>query len=288
MGPGDTLLVQDNRAFRFNLYAPDGSSAGSFRMQLEERRPEQFRATASGAIAEQFEPRVSRSETGLENPRGGILRLATDGTVIDTFLTFPSVTPRGPDGRPLRGGQYYTPKMTWDLTDSAELVCGRNDEYRITVYSNRQLERIITRPFESRPIADSEKEAIRESFYARWAAAGLRKERVDRMWSSSHIADFYPAFNELAVGPMGTIWAQHVQRVSDLTDEEDFGPDKLGARDWDVFEAEGRFLGVVTLPQRFTPTVFRADKIYGVWRDEFDVQYVVRLRIVGDLVVGAT
>lgn len=288
MGPGDTVLVQDNRAFRFNRYAPDGSSAGSFRMELEERRPEEFNATASGVIAEQFEPRLSRTEAGIEIPNGGILRLATDGAVIDTLLTFPSTTPREPDGRPLRGGQYYTPKMTWDLTDSAELVCGRNDEYRITVYSNRQLERIITRPFESGPIADSEKEAIRESFYARWAAFGLPRERINRMWSSTHIADFYPAFHELAVGPMGTIWAQHVQRVSDLGDEEDFGPDKLGAREWDVFDTHGRFLGVVTLPQRFTPVDFRADKIYGVWRDELDVQFVVRFRIVGDLGIDAT
>jgi hypothetical protein len=30
------------------------------------------------------------------------------------------------------------------------------------------------------------------------------------------------------------------------------------------------------------PRLFRRDRIYGVWQDEFDVQYVMRLRIVGD------
>ena len=74
--------------------------------------------------------------------------------------------------------------------------------------------------------------------------------------------------------------AQHVQRVSDLVDEEDFGPDELGASEWDVFDAQGRFLGVVGMPERFTAMVFRDDRIYGLWRDEFGVQYVVRLRIV--------
>jgi hypothetical protein len=30
-----------------------------------------------------------------------------------------------------------------------------------------------------------------------------------------------------------------------------------------------------------TPLVFRGDKIYGVFRDDLDVQYVLRLRILG-------
>jgi hypothetical protein len=61
-----------------------------------------------------------------------------------------------------------------------------------------------------------------------------------------------------------------------------------GAREWDVFDSDGRFLGVVTLPHLFSPKLFRGEKIYGIGRDELEVQYVVGLRIVGDLGVGAT
>jgi hypothetical protein len=64
--------------------------------------------------------------------------------------------------------------------------------------------------------------------------------------------------------------------------------EEWASRDWDVFDSDGRFLGVVTLPQLFTPKLFRGDKIYGIWRDELEVQYVVRLRVVGDLGIGAT
>ena len=76
-----------------------------------------------------------------------------------------------------------------------------------------------------------------------------------------------------------------------LTDEEleDFNLiEEAGSPDWDVFDREGRFLGVVTMPPRFRPSLFLDDTIYGVWRDELDVQYVVRLRIVGDLNLGTT
>ena len=43
---------------------------------------------------------------------------------------------------------------------------------------------------------------------------------------------------------------------------------------------EGRFLGVVSMPPKFQPRLFVGDAIYGVQRDELDVQYVVRVRVV--------
>ena len=55
----------------------------------------------------------------------------------------------------------------------------------------------------------------------------------------------------------------------------------IGAKDWDVFDDEGRFLGVVTMPPRFSPRVIVGSKIYGVFRDDLDVQYAMRLQIVG-------
>jgi hypothetical protein len=55
----------------------------------------------------------------------------------------------------------------------------------------------------------------------------------------------------------------------------------LGSSEFDVFDAEGRYLGMVAMPDRFTPLRFVGDAVYGVWQDELDVQYVVRLRIGG-------
>ena len=51
--------------------------------------------------------------------------------------------------------------------------------------------------------------------------------------------------------------------------------------EWDVFDAAGKYLGMVTMPPKFAPRMIWGNQIYGVWRDELDVQYVVRLRIVG-------
>ena len=59
----------------------------------------------------------------------------------------------------------------------------------------------------------------------------------------------------------------------------EFDPQDIGSPEWEVFDAEGRYLGVVTLPERFTPVNVKGDMLYGVWRDELDVQYIMRLRL---------
>ena len=88
----------------------------------------------------------------------------------------------------------------------------------------------------------------------------------------------------LQVGHRGTIWVQRIRPPGDLTDEEidryNF-LEEFGSPDWDVFDADGRFLGIVSMPQRFQPRLFLADRIYGVWRNELDVPFAVRLRVVG-------
>ncbi len=74
----------------------------------------------------------------------------------------------------------------------------------------------------------------------------------------------------------------------DQSRHSDVEMEDLGAPEWHVFDSEERYLGLVTMPEQFTPSLFRDDKVYGVWRGELNVEYVVRLRIVGDRGVGAT
>ena len=55
----------------------------------------------------------------------------------------------------------------------------------------------------------------------------------------------------------------------------------MTASEWDILDAEGRYLGVLDVPHRFQPVTFEGDLVYGIWRDEFDVQYVRVMRVVG-------
>jgi len=95
-------------------------------------------------------------------------------------------------------------------------------------------------------------------------------------------ADRYPAYLQLLEGVNGSIWVQGVQSASNLPPElkESYNPQlDLGSRSWDVFDADGRYLGVVNMPVRFQPVRFVGNDIYGIQRDDLDVQYVVKLHV---------
>jgi hypothetical protein len=281
MGPGDTLLVHGRWAARTNRYAPDGSADGSFRMQMEKGFPIRYHATSSGTIAVQLRPPAA-GRPSVENPRDVVVLMSLEGVLEDTVITFASGELFKP-GSPSEIRMYYA-EPAWTLTDDLRLWFGVTDEYRIGIYADGTLRRLITKPFTRRSVSDRDQEPLWAYLEEVWLSAGFTAEVMREMRHRVHFAGVFPAFwfEGLAAGPMGTMWVQHVQPASDLTADalDSWNPfEDMGAPDWDVFGADGRFLGVVSLPGRFTPRVFRGDRIYGLWRDELDVQYVVRLRV---------
>ena len=92
-----------------------------------------------------------------------------------------------------------------------------------------------------------------------------------------------PAFQKLAVSGDGTLWVQLVQSPATWTQDEvaSFDPDAgFGGRTWDAFDAAGRYLGPLEMPEGYEPMLFTSERIYGVWRNELDVQYVQVIDIV--------
>ncbi|MGD8700495.1 MAG: hypothetical protein PVJ43_14455, partial [Gemmatimonadales bacterium] len=215
-----------------------------------------------------------------------VVLLANDGTVTDTLMTFSS-------GESMSSGAFtlFAPEPAWDITDDLQLLFGINDDYRITLYTDGQPDRIFIKYFQRQPIREADAEAIKSEIRRRMTQYGASAEQISRQLDRVQFADYFPAFNIVGAGPNGTTWVQHFRPLSDLSEEElasIVGRANFGGPNWDVFDAQGRYLGVVTMPEDFTPKLFRGDKIYGIWRDELDVQYVLRLRVVGDLGPGET
>ncbi len=85
----------------------------------------------------------------------------------------------------------------------------------------------------------------------------------------SRIPDHHPAFSRFRTDEANNLWVRRA-----------LGQDVVA---WEVFDPDGRFLGAVESSldlARLTVHVITADAVYGVFRDELDVPYVVRLRIV--------
>jgi hypothetical protein len=287
MGPGDTLLIPDLGNQRVNRYAPDGTSLGSFPLRIEDGIPMSIVATRTGVIAEQVRP-LSLPDRPAADSLDFIIRLATDGSVLDTLMRFP------PGAALVVGSQgaqrtVFAAEPVWTLSDDMELFFGITNEYRISVFDPEgNLWRIVTKPVEPAPVTERDKEMMWEVIEQQIRDAvppAAFMEFMQQARQTIGFAEYFPDFVSMSIGPNGSIWVQHLRPPAEVTEEElesyDMTQD-IGSRDWDVFDPRGRYLGVVTMPPRFTPRLIRGGSIYGVWRDDLDVQYVMRLRIVED------
>ena len=283
VGRGDTLFVPDVTNRRVNLYAPDGSEAGSFPIELEKALPMVWRGTSTGIVACQVRP-LSLPDAPARDSMDAIVLYNTDGSVTDTVFKFPSGGTLN-----LGGGtpeiNLYSPESVWDITGDGRLIYGVNNEYRIGVYGQGGgLERVLSMPFELTPVGETDQRVVMAFLERAWTDAGVPPQMLPQLRQIVHFGEFFPAFSAVLAGPRGSIWVQHVQPASELSEEEleDYNLiEESGAPQWDVFDAAGKYLGMVTMPPKFAPRMIWGNQIYGVWRDELDVQYVVRLRIVG-------
>jgi hypothetical protein len=60
---------------------------------------------------------------------------------------------------------------------------------------------------------------------------------------------------------------------------DEFQPPPSALPTWTVFDADGRMLGAVSMPDRFRPMQIGADFVLGVWSDDLDVQHVRMYRL---------
>ena len=190
---------------------------------------------------------------------------------------------------------WFNPEPLWALAPDGRFLHGVSDEYRILICTrDGELERIVTKSHQPRSVTAGDKEFVREKV-GDFLAFRVPRFQFEQVVDGMAFADFYPAYFRIMSGPRNSLWVQRVRSPSDMSVEErdsfGFGAQSpqmfvfnphlpFGAREWDVFDADGRYLGMVALPIRFDPVRFVGNLLYGIGRDELDVEYVVRLRVV--------
>lgn len=205
-----------------------------------------------------------------------------DGAIRDTLM-------RLPEGRTVQfvGGaarvQVFASEPIWTLTEDGSVLFGVNTEYSIGMYATGgRLQRIVRRQFQQQPVTEADRAALRRFLGETIAQQGAPPQVLQTVLDNIGFADVYPAFNNLMSGPEGSFWVQRVQTADDVAARGgQFDAQDVGSPIWDVFDADGRYLGVLELPRRFTPLQIQGDRIWGVWRDDLDVQHVLRLRVTG-------
>ena len=83
---------------------------------------------------------------------------------------------------------------------------------------------------------------------------------------------YLPAVNAIMEAGDGTIWLRHFDPTTSEGGEEVY--------EWWVLDAEGHPLARAVTPARVRLRTILSDVVWGVERDELDVEYIVRYRLV--------
>lgn len=150
-------------------------------------------------------------------------------------------------------------------------------EFRSTPGDVPRLTRITRAPGLRDPALTAEdREAFFEMERARYRMLKERGMNVDlasleRRFRDMPFPERVPLHGtRMHADPAGNLWLQ-AARIRPGPNPEPF--------QWMVFDADGRWLGVVQTPARFTISEIGEDYILGVARDELDVQYVRLYRL---------
>ncbi|MCK5448338.1 MAG: hypothetical protein KAJ13_12500 [Gemmatimonadetes bacterium] len=282
---GDTVMVWDGANGQVHWLGPDGTWLGSWRtvpkdgwvMRTWDDAP-------TGRVVTQMTP-LRVPDSPVTDTLDILLIRDVRGGVSDTLGRVPSTKTFSRSGDTPEW-HMYAGDPDFDLTWEGGVVAGRSDRYRLSVYdANGDLERIISLVRERLPFTDRDRSLLLGRLEDQLREDGVPQGRVAQLKSAFHFEDTYPAFRRFLSGPLGTVWVQHVRPLTALSDDElenwnAFSLRPPGAPEWDVFDREGRYLGVVIIPPQFDPR-FKGDKIYGIWEDELEVQHVLITRIEG-------
>jgi hypothetical protein len=286
--PGDTVLVPDIMQQRVIRYAPDGSPVGQFQIPLDAGIPMRWEQTPDRRIVQQVRimtlPGQQAPGATPTDPVDRLLVRAYDGTLTDTLMTFES-------GQTFNfGGQtpqikLFEPEPMWSIGQDGTVFFGMNSEFSIEMRDAAgQPVRIVRLPYERKPVTDADQRTFLDMMRELFSTQGVPPQALDQLTSMIQFAEFYPAYANVMGGPDNTMWVQRVRTAAEAeASGESFNPQQgdSGSRTWDVFDHEGRYLGPIDMPARFQPMHVEGSNIYGVARDDLDVQYVVKLQLVG-------
>ena len=290
------VLLRDPGNARITVYSPEGESLDTWRVLgglYTSRRL--YRDTSDNVYT-----------YVLLNPRAdfpdwvfGIVRIGPDGAMGDTIdlpdwnYNPPEISAssgEGDDSRVIRENVPFSPIISWAYSPLGYMVGGLSTRYAISLFLEPgNVLRIERSDWQPVPVLTDERDE-----QERIMTATMRQVDPGWRWNGQPIPDTKPPFSRFFVAEDGRIWVQlheegyQVETEVDAIDNAGPGHVQVPPRTWfepvafDVFEPDGRYLGMVRAPEGFSmnPTpVARGDTLWAVVRDEMEVPYIVRFRI---------
>jgi hypothetical protein len=281
------VAVRDPGNSRMQIYAPDGTPLETWPVI-----PGGFNTSRQmhlGRGDTLLTPLIVDLTVDIRDWRTGLQRVSPEGAVVDT-VALPEADYQVPmlearvEQSVSRTGVPFAPSEQVAWHPDGFFVHGIGDHYSFTLLDPDAPMR-IEREVELPEVTAAERaEAVART------TRNLRGTDPNWRWSGPQIPERKAAFDGLYSASDGRIWVFRQGPGVEL-DDPDYDPDDPDSVEnrwhdtpmWDVFERDGTFLGTAEAPlgmSRYPSPVFRGDRVWAVSRDEFDVQRIVRYRIV--------
>jgi hypothetical protein len=283
VGRGDTTLVWDPGNGRVNRFLPDGTAIGSFPIDMARGIPFRWEMTSEGDPISQLR-QLALPGAPAPDSMDALVEWTYAGDVVDTVMRVRSgETVSFASGRP--EFHFFSPEPMWTISGDDGITTAVNNAMRFSVYGiDGSLRRVIELPRERQEVTEEDRTLFLGALENAWKQAGLPQNVVAQLKESVSFEPEMPDFVQFLAGPESSLWVQRIVAPSEMTQEEkeSFNPlQNMGSPEWDVFDGAGRWMGVVRMPLHFQPIDIQGDRIYGVWRDEMDVQHVMVMRVAG-------
>lgn len=245
------VVVRDPGNARAQVYAADGTPLDAWRVvDAGLRTRDNF-----GLQGDTLLSRVVVNATGpIDTWTYGLARIAPDGRVIDTVALPTPALPRQALVARNRGNTAeiplpFAPTAMAAWHPAGGFAVARGDAYAITWPSGSGLLR-VERLVEPTRVGDAESAQERE-----YVTKGMRWLDPAWTWTGPEIPPTKPILSQLFIGRDGSVWALREGEAVDR-DDPDYKPNDASsverrlrsALSFDVFAADGAFLGSVALP----------------------------------------
>lgn len=239
-----------------------------------------------------FQQRGYRGEGQVYRGSMTFARSAGIDAPLDTVRTFTGDLHRLAGPGHVGRSSWFHGNPSFGVDGRGRIFVSDTMQYRIETWDfDGRLVRVLQRSTEPRAFETawlSEMEAGFES-----AQEQLNQGRpIDRDQIAAYLAaatpELVPAtlpfIQSMIVGPAGDVWIERADlhpRPALRAVAHHYGysrhawlPDWSAPQVFDVFDADGRYTGTVTVPDNVAPMAVAGDRLYGVLYDELDVEYV--------------
>jgi hypothetical protein len=258
---GDSLLVADVLASRFTVLDDVGQFVTSYSAGVG--RASAFGRFASGRLA------VTRSADPVLAVATGHVRVPLNVLAFNPGESAADTVARLPGGEEYRAevgrgiANYAVPfgRRPVTFVHGEHLYVGSGDAFEIEIVrEDGTLERIVRAAVAVPAVSPQHRERWRDEQLR--GASDSRRAAIERLLRDVPSPAVMPAYSALHVDADANLWIRP------------FAPPGEEALDWFVFDAEDRWLGLVTMPPRLTVMEIGRDYVLGVYRDALDVEHV--------------